>query len=235
MGVFAVAIVASIGLGFFSWGGKIIYPFRLIATWAHEMGHGIGGLITGNSFNRLEIFKSLGGQAFIGGADGFSQVIVSSLGLIGPAIVGAIVMVAGSRVSTAPYVLSVLAAVVALSVALWVRNLFGVLALLAIAVVLGVIAKWGSPIVRIGVAQLLAVQMALAAWSSRDYLFIDGFERDGRRVDSDTQNIADELFLPYWFWGGLLGGVSILLIGWAFWFAWLRPLAKADTKTEFTL
>jgi hypothetical protein len=226
--VFGIAIAASVGLGLVSWGGRIIYPFRVFATWAHEMGHGVGALITGNSFEELEIYRSLGGQALIGGADGMSQVIVSSFGLIGPAVLGAVVMIAGSRVATAPYVLGALAVTVAISALVWIRNGFGFFAMLAIAAALGLIARFGPPVLRVAVSQLLAVQMALAAWSSRDYMFSMGFERDGRRFDSDSQNIADELFLPYWFWGGLLGGVSLLVLVWAFWFAWLRPLAQAS-------
>lgn len=233
LSMFGVGVVVSIGLGYVSWGGKVIYPFRLFATWAHEMGHGIGALITGNSFQELEIYRSLGGVALIGGADGVSQVIVSSLGLIGPAVVGAVVMVAGARVKTAPYVLAALAGVVALSAVIWIRNLFGFFAMLAIAVVLGLIARFAPPIARVAVSQLLAIQMALSSWSSRDYLFISGFDRDGQRFDSDTQNIADEWFLPYWFWGGLLGGLSVVILLWAFWVAWLRPLtAQSETDTS---
>ena len=231
LALFGIAVVVSVGLGMVSWGGVIIYPFRLFATWAHEMGHGIGALITGNSFVDLELYRSLGGQARVGGADGISQVIVSSLGLIGPAVLGAVIMIAGSRARTAPFVLGGLAAFVALSAFLWIRNTFGFFAMLAIAVVLGLIAKFAPPVGRIAVAQLLALQMALSSWSSRDYLFISGFERDGQRLDSDTQNIADELFLPFWFWGGLLGGLSIVVLVWAFWVAWLRPLAKQDQAT----
>ncbi len=221
--VFGVAIIASIGLGMVPWGGIIIYPFRLFTTWAHEMGHGIGAIVTGNSFQSLDIYRSLGGQALISGADGIGQVIVSSFGLIGPAVLGAAVMIAGSRVKTAPFVLGALAAAVALSALLWIRNGFGFFAMLAIAGGLAAAARFASPVVRVGISQLLAVQLALAAWSNRNYLFTKGFERDGRRLDSDTQNIADELFLPYWFWGALLGGVSLIVLVWAFWFAWLRP------------
>lgn len=227
--VFGAAIVVSIGLGMVPWGGTIIYPFRLFATWAHEMGHGIGALLTGNSFLELEIYRGLGGQALVAGADGIGQVVVSSLGLIGPAALGALVMVSGSRARTAPYVLGALAAAITLSALIWIRNGFGFFALLAIAAALGLAARFASPLVRVAVAQLLAVQLALASWSSRNYLFTKGFERDGRRLDSDTQNIADELFLPYWFWGALLGGVSLVVLVWAFWFAWLRPLDSETT------
>ena len=223
MMAFGLAVVISIVIGLVPYARTIIYPFALFATWAHEMGHGIGGLITGNDFVDLELYRSLGGQARIAGADGFEQVIVSSLGLIGPALLGAIVMVAGSRERTAPFVLAALSVVVVLSTLLWVRNLFGFVSMLAIGAVLGLAARYAPPTARIILTQLLAIQLALSAWSTRDYLFIKGFERNGFQ-NSDTQNIAEELFLPYWFWGGLLGGLSIVIIGWAFWTAWIRPL-----------
>ncbi len=227
---FGLAVVISIVIGLVPYARTIIYPFALFATWAHEMGHGIGGIITGNDFVDLELYRSLGGQARIAGADGIGQVVVSSLGLIGPALLGAIVMIAGSRERTAPYVLAALSIVVLLSTLLWVRNMFGFIAMLAIGAVLGLAARFAPPTGRIILTQLLAIQLALSAWSTRDYLFIKGFERDGFQ-NSDTQNIAEELFLPYWFWGGLLGGLSLVIIGWAFWTAWIRPLRATSPAT----
>jgi hypothetical protein len=226
LAAFLVAVAVSVTLGLVPVGQKIIYPFALFATWAHEMGHGVGALITGNSFRELELYSSLGGQALIAGASGWSQVAVSALGLIGPAVLGAAVMVAGSRVATAPYVLSALAGLVALSTLIWIRNGFGFAAMLTIAAALAAAARFASPMVRVVLAQLLAIQLALAAWSSRDYLFISGFERNGFQK-SDTQRIADELWLPYWFWGGLLGLLSVAILSWAFWIAWLRPFADS--------
>lgn len=228
MAAFGAAVAVSVILGLFPWGRKVLYPLALLGTWAHEMGHGIGALLTGNRFEELELYRSLGGQALIGGAEGFSQVVVSSAGLIGPAVLGAMVMIAGSRARTAPFVLAGLAAVIVASALIWIRNGFGFVSMLLIAAALGLIAKFAPEVVRIATAQLVAIQLALSAWSSRDYLFISGFERDGWH-DSDTQNIADELFLPYWFWGGLLGGLSILVLLWAFWYAWIRPLANQST------
>lgn len=231
LSMFALAVIVSIGLGLFTWGGRIIYPFRLFATWAHEMGHGIGGLVTGNNFQELELYRSLGGQALVGKSSGLSQVIVSSFGLVGPSVLGAIVMILGSRARTAPYVLGALSASVIVSALVWIRNPFGFFAMLAIAAGLAAVAKFAPPIGRVAMTQLLAVQLALAAWSSRDYLFIEGFERGGQSFKSDTQNIAEEWLLPYWFWGALLGGVSIVVLVWAFWVSWLRPFATTSEET----
>lgn len=230
MMAFGLAIVISIVIGLVPYARTIIYPFALFATWAHEMGHGIGAIITGNDFVDLELYRSLGGQARTAGAEGLSQVIVSALGLVGPALLGAIVMIAGSRERTAPYVLAALSIVVLLSTLLWVRNMFGFISMLVIGAVLGLAARFVPPTGRIILTQLLAIQLALSAWSTRDYLFIKTFERDGEK-NSDTQNIAEELFLPYWFWGGLLGGLSLVIIGWAFWTAWIRPLRATSPAT----
>ncbi len=221
-GLFAAAVAASLVLGQVPFGRSVIYPFALFATWAHEMGHGVGALVTGNKFHELELYQSLGGQALISGADGWSQVVVSSLGLLGPAVLGAIVMLAGSRTATAPSVLVVLAVVVAVSALIWIRNAFGFASMLVIAAALGLAARYLPAMARVALTQLLAVQLALSAWSGRDYLFIDGFERNGFQA-SDTQRIADELFLPYWFWGGLIGALSVVVLASAFWVAWLRP------------
>ena len=106
---------------------------------------------------------------------------------------------------------------------IWVRNLFGFVAMLLIGAALAAFARFGTQAVRIVMAQLLAIQLALSAWSTRDYLFVSTFERNGTQR-SDTQKIADELFLPHWFWGGLIGGLSIVALVWAFWVAWLRPM-----------
>ena len=69
---FAVAVIASIALGLSPRSRWLIYPFALVATWAHEMGHGIGAIATGNRFVELELYANLGGQALIAGADGWS-------------------------------------------------------------------------------------------------------------------------------------------------------------------
>ena len=34
-------------------GGYILYPFTILATWFHEMGHGIAAMLTGSRFERL--------------------------------------------------------------------------------------------------------------------------------------------------------------------------------------
>ena len=132
-------------------------------------------------------------------------------------------MLAGARERLAPHVLTALAMVLIASAFVWVRNVFGFVALVTLGILIALGARFLPFFWSVVLAQIIAVQMALASWSSREYLFMDGFDRDGQRIASDTQRIADEWFLPYWFWGGLLGGASIAVLAWAFWRAWLHP------------
>ena len=98
--LFGLAAVISIGLAYVPWGRNVIYPFALLATWAHEMGHGIGALVTGHRFVELEVYSNLGGVAITGDPDGLAQIIVSGLGLVGPALLGAVAMILGARQRT---------------------------------------------------------------------------------------------------------------------------------------
>ena len=55
-------------LVFFIWQspflGQVRYPFLLLGTWFHEMGHGITALILGGKFEYLEIYSNGGGVAY---------------------------------------------------------------------------------------------------------------------------------------------------------------------------
>lgn len=38
------------------WGSVLLFPFTLLATWFHEMGHGLAAIMLGGEFDRLVIF-----------------------------------------------------------------------------------------------------------------------------------------------------------------------------------
>lgn len=222
VGAFWVAAAASVALHQVPHGRYALYPFALLSTWAHEMGHGLTALLLGGGFTELRLYASLGGTAYHTGGGGLAGPLISAGGLLGPALAGAVVIVAGARSErTARAVLVALGAALALSVALWIRTLFGAsaIALLAVAV-LGVAFK-SPPFVGLVLTQLLGIQFCLGSLSSTDYMFTRTFERGGQVLNSDTQNIAEQLLLPYWFWGGLIAALSVAILGAAFWLAWL--------------
>ena len=46
-----------------------------------------------------------------------------------------------------------------------------------------------------------------------DYLFTPVAETAGGAMPSDVGQIAAALVLPYWFWGAVCGGISVLVLG----------------------
>lgn len=228
---FVGAVAASVILPRLPYGRELLYPFSLLGTWAHEMGHGLTAEILGGGFEELELYRNLGGVAFTRTSSGFRHALVSFGGLLGPAFGGAIMVWFGARVRTARWVLAALVVGIGLSLLLYIRNGFGFMAMTAIGAVLGAIAWFGPNVVKILLTQFIGVQFAMSSWGTLDYMFTKDFRRDGQTFNSDTQNIAEELLLPYWFWGGLSAVLSALILAAAFWFAWVRPLRDEDEPT----
>jgi hypothetical protein len=65
----------------FSWGNYILYPFSILATWFHEMGHGLTALFLGGNFHKLVMLPNGSGYAVHSGS--------LFLGPIGRALVAA--------------------------------------------------------------------------------------------------------------------------------------------------
>jgi len=227
VGAFVVAAVVSLLLPLIPWGRTALYPFALLGTWAHEMGHGLVGELVGD-FERLVLFRNLGGYALVSRDSGLESVLVSAGGLLGPAIAGGAMIIMSARERLARFALGVLAVSILVSVAFYVRSMFGFFSMAAIGLVLAAIAFKGPTLLRVALSGFIGIQFCLASWGTRDYMFTKNFQRDGETLDSDTQNIADEWFLPYWFWGGLILAMSVAIMTWSFYRAWIRPL-RADT------
>lgn len=224
--VFWAAVALSLIVPRLPKGRLLLYPFALLATWAHEMGHGVTALAAGGSFRRLEVHRNLDGLAWSSGVGPLGRAVVAAGGLLAPAVAGGAVIVLGSRHTTAPWILAGLAAAVLLSVVLFVRNLFGWVALTLTGLALIPVAWWAPELVRVFVAQLVGIQFCVASWGSLNYMFTKNFRRyDGKLTDSDTQTIANVLFLPYWFWGGVIAAVSLAILAASFYLAWIYPAA----------
>ena len=224
LALFWVAAAISLILPRIPYGRNLLYPFALLRTCAHEMGHGLFAILAGGSFNRLVIYQNLGGTAYSSGVGSLGRAFVAAGGLLGPALAGGIIIVLGSREVSVRWVLVGLAFLLSLSLLLVVRNVFGWVALGLIAAALGGLALYGPDAVRVLVTQLIGIQFCLASWGTLDYMFTKSFVRDGQVIESDTQEIADVLLLPYWFWGGLIALASLGIMASSFYLAWVRPL-----------
>lgn len=225
---FWVAIGATLVLYLVPYGRMALYPFSLLATWAHEMGHGLAALMVGGRFASLHLFPDLGGVAYTYRPDTLAApVVIAAGGLLGPAVAGGLTVLFSSRPRLARTVLYLLAFVLLGSLVLWVRNPFGMAAVLGLGLGFGAVARYGGDRLKLLVGQFTGIQLGLGSLSSFDYMFTRDFVRAGQVQVSDTQAIAEQLLLPYWFWGGIIALLSLLILYGAFRLAWGRPRAAA--------
>jgi hypothetical protein len=195
-------------------GGFLLYPFTILATWFHETGHGLAALLLGGHFHRLQLFGSGSGFASYSGPLLFGNLgsaLVAAAGPLGPALAGSLLILCGQRAPRARNGLLALAALMALTVLLWVRTPFGVAAVLLLAAGLLWVARRGAPGLQVWTVQLLGVQACISVFLQVDYLFTRVVVVGGKLALSDTGQMAAALFPPHWFWGALLTALTILL------------------------
>lgn len=196
-------------------GSLLLYPFTILATWFHEMGHGLGAILTGSRFERLMIYPDGSGVALsLRPADGsqLTNVLIAASGPLGPAIAGSLLIIASRSDKSTRSALTVLGTALIISTVIWVRSLTGwlVLPLLGIAII--VLARRGTARQQHFGIQLLGVQACISVWSQFGYLFSAGANVDGRVHRSDTGAIADALLLPYWVWGAAISAAIVVLL-----------------------
>jgi hypothetical protein len=214
-GLLAGIALASILLWQTALGSLLLYPFTILATWFHEMGHGLAAMLAGRGFERLLIFADGSGVAESlrpGDGYGLTDALVAASGPLGPAIAGALLIVASRSPTATRYALAALGAALILSTLIWVRSLTGWLVLPALGTAITLLALRGPPPWRRFAIQLLGVQAAISAWQQFDYLFSPGGNVGGELQRSDTGAIADVLLLPYWFWGAIISAAILALV-----------------------
>lgn len=92
-------------------GDYILYPFSILATWFHEMAHGIVALLLGGNFQQLKVFPDGSGVAYHSGAlylGPIGRALVAAAGPMGPPIAGAALILASRSFKTANLSLKIL-------------------------------------------------------------------------------------------------------------------------------
>ena len=202
------------------YGRTIGRPLLLISTVVHEMGHGVAGTLVGRHLVALKIYADGSGLAPISYTDSRLAVgFTAAGGLCGPAVFAGMRFLLGTRLRLAAVSLFVLGCLALLVDVVFVRSLFGVVFVGALGLTAVVIARKASrETSQLGLL-LLAVQLSLSVFSRSDYLFVEVARTAGGTFPSDVANMSTALSGPYWFWGAMCGGFSIvtLLLGvWMF-------------------
>lgn len=86
----AIALLASLVLWNMPFAGVLLYPFKLLATWLHELSHGMAMIITGAGFDHIIIYRDTSGLAYAYTSVGsFGTAIIAAAGYMGTPLWGA--------------------------------------------------------------------------------------------------------------------------------------------------
>jgi len=207
-------------------GNYILYPFSILATWFHEMGHGLTAMLLGGNFKTLQLFADGSGFATHSGLRFLGPVgraLVAAGGPMGPPLAGSLFILASRSKSDTRFALLTLGGVLMLSTLVWVRSPFGLIAVPLLGLAVLAIVTFGHRWLQIFSIQLLGVQACISTFHQLDYLFTRQAVIGGRLMLSDSGQIAKSLILPYWFWGGLMAISSFLLLYQSLRIAYRKP------------
>lgn len=191
--------------------------FGLFTTLVHELGHAVAAVVTGRFVSGIRIRGDHSGDTRSMGRPGFSTVLSGVMGYPAPAIVGAALVcsVLTGWQATALFVGGVVL-VVTLVV---VRNVFGVVVVLASIAVSAALWVWGTPTVQayalviVGVALLIG---AVRGWVTVAAVHVRHRER---LASSDAYLLARSTGVPSVVWLALFAVLivgSYVAVGWVY-------------------
>jgi hypothetical protein len=217
-----IACVVLVVLLNLKYGRYILYPFLMFSTWVHEMCHAFAALFMGGTVNKINVFRDGGGLAYTAVSHSWKRGFVASGGYPGTSVTGCILLLF-RRTTLGPTIGTIgLGAIMVLSCAVWVRNVWGFWFLL-IEGIMFMLLGWKLPAHFLdNLYAFLAAACCLNAFESIQHLFAtDDYVVGGEEVtSSDAHTVADKWGMDYRFWAILWlvmsGGLTAIGIIFAF-------------------
>jgi hypothetical protein len=221
----AVALLASLLLWNLPFGGVLLSPFKLLATWLHELSHALAMIVTGTGVDRVVIYRDTSGLAYASGPQGdLAKPIISAAGYMGTALWGAVLLVVTPDARSSRIALLVLAGLLCATAVLVVDapdgDAFGQLATAGIgaasaACAILLPARW-----RVAVAHFVAAQLCVNALLDIRVLLRPAQVVNGIQVRaSDAHSMAAATFgtrddWAVWFWAvaWLVWSLAVLFV-----------------------
>jgi hypothetical protein len=189
------------------WGPIALYPFTLFTTWVHECGHAVATVLLGGAVASITIRSDTSGLTrSLMPASIVAQAIVASAGYLTASIVGCLLLTASRVDRRAKPILWGIGVFMLVTLALWIRNLFGALVVTGWAIALLFL---GGKRATHGVAgfaiSVLAILVSLNAVFDIRVLFLV-------RGPSDAWTMARLTGAPAWMWAAVWMGISVFAL-----------------------
>jgi Peptidase M50B-like len=208
---FWVAIAVSLIASLTPWGPTLLYPFKLFTTWVHETSHALMTVLVGGRVTAVTIDPNTSGLTHgLVPASRVARGLVASAGYLGAALVGCLLMAATRVERRARNILYGVGTFMLLTVVVWMRNVFGVVVVLAWGLALVTMARRRMANALRFLLSLLAVQVALnSVYDIRVLFLVNG--------PSDAATMARLFLLPAWFWAATWMLMSVAMLWWTLW------------------
>ena len=220
-----MAATLSLGLSLTPWGRLPLYPFKLFTTWVHECGHALMTVLLGGTVDSIMIEPDTSGVTrSLVPAGRIARGLVASSGYLGASVVGCLLMAASRVEQWARAIVCAVGALMLLTLVIWMRNLFGIVVVLAWGAALVALARTASGHAPRFVLSLLAIQVALNSVYDIRVLF----HLESRYSDADT--MASLFLLPPWVWASAWMLMSVGMLGWTLWMTRVRNPQRAGQR-----
>lgn len=221
-----IVLVAATVIGILLAFTPLFYPFQLLFTTVHELGHVLATLLTGGTVKGFWVyFKAKNGTLGETMPDGGNWPYIISGGYLGTALFSTGLILLSGLPYAAPYIVAILGAILILLVWLYSAQSFQTL-------IIGL--AWGAAFIWIAwnaaliwsvfLLYLLAVLGGVTALS--DWREITQLARENPQGKHDAALMAKFAGRSALFWATLWSVTTFLLISAAFWFTWLRNISQ---------
>jgi hypothetical protein len=209
-----LALLASLLLWNLPFGGLILYPFKLLATWLHEASHGLVMLMSGAGFDRMEIYRDTSGLAYMKhGVGGPAKAAIAAAGYMGTPLFGAVFLLLGQTRRGARSILLAIGCLLGLTAIVWLSNTFGIAVVLVGAALCFVGAAFASEPIAVFLVNFIAAQACINAVLDIRILFRANLVVNGKSIGaSDAHNMATASFGTPTTWAVLWLAWSLILL-----------------------
>lgn len=200
--VLVTALLALAAVG----SGRMWPVTRTVVTLAHEGGHALVALLAGRRVDSVRVLHTTAGVTVSEGRQrGPGLVFTAAAGYMAPPLLGlgaAALLASGHLLSL---LLLSLAGLVALALA--IRNLYGLLALLVPGAAIAIVLWRGSTLAELALGY--AMTWFLLLGGVRPVLELQRFRRRHPGASTDADQLARLTGVPGWVWVGLFGVIAL--------------------------
>jgi len=207
-------LIALVALAYFAWYSKLMYPFRVITTFLHEISHAFAFLLTGGEVIELNVHPDTSGS--VPGYGGSTFFIFSS-GYVGSCLLGSLLYLSAAKTDMDRWILGFLGVgILGLSI-IFSGNEFAIIFGVACAVVMAVIAKFTPNYI----CDFLIRFIGLTSMLFPVYDIFHGVIKNPNQR-TDAFMLAESLGGTAMLWGWLWMIVSIVVIALTLWWSFKK-------------